>query len=152
MNRFDLSELNRVLFDNRFHVFGLATGEVIVQDYYKDNLLYSDVHVQDWGINRDTLGTLRMLSAWDADSSRMLIRAENQVGEEIPLRVKGYYRPDTDSLNVNINLSKIKLDRLGMYASDYFVASRGGISGKINLTGLMSHPDFSGYLFWIRFC
>ena len=147
LNRFDLSELNRVLFDNRFHVFGLATGEVIVQDYYKDNLLYSDVHVQDWGINRDTLGTLRILSAWDADSSRMLIRAENQVGEEIPLRVKGYYRPDTDSLNVNINLSKIKLDRLGMYASDYFVASRGGISGKINLTGLMSHPDFSGYLF-----
>ena len=125
----------------------MASGEVIVQDYYKDNLLYSDVKVENWGITRDTLGTLRLLSAWDVDSNAVILRAKNEVGSAIPLQVSGYYQPLTDQVNVDIQLSEIGLDRLGRYASDYFTESKGGISGRIRLSGPSAHPDFSGRLF-----
>lgn len=147
LNDFDLSELNRIVFDNRFRIFGVATGEVVVRDYYKDNLLYSDIKVRNWGINRDTLGSLRILSAWDADHNRMGIRAENRIEDAVPLQVNGYYQPGVDSLNIDILLSRIGLDRLGIYASDYFAESKGVVSGHVNVSGAAVHPDFKGYLF-----
>ena len=147
VNQFDLAEFSRILTDNRLNLFGMASGEVIVQDYYKDNLLYSDVKVENWGITRDTLGTLRLLSAWDVDSNAVILRAKNEVGSAIPLQVSGYYQPLTDQVNVDIQLSEIGLDRLGRYASDYFTESKGGISGRIRLSGPSAHPDFSGRLF-----
>lgn len=142
----NLSEVNRPLLDGRVHVFGLTSGEVTMRDHYGDNLLYADVKVQDWGVEKDTIGTLRVRSVWDADSTRMIIHAENSIGDEVPLRVDGYFRPDTDSLNAVVGLSGIGLDRLSMYASDYFAVSRGGISGRVALTGRIGHPDINGYL------
>lgn len=147
VNQFDLAELSRIITDNRLHLFGTTSGEVVVQDYYKDNLLYSDINVENWGITQDTLGTLRLLSAWDPDSNAVILRAKNEVGSVIPLQVSGYYQPLNDQLNVDIQLSEIGLDRLGIYASDYFTKSTGGISGKVKLSGSSSRPDFSGHLF-----
>lgn len=147
LHRFDLSELSRIVSDGRFNVFGIATGDITVRDYYGDNLLYSDIRVGDWGINRDTLGSLRMLSVWDADSNRMKLKAENRIDGTLPLLVEGYYHPSGDSVNVEVVLSKIGLDRLGIYASDYFTASRGGVSGRMKVAGPLMHPEFSGYLF-----
>ena len=103
--------------------------------------------VENWGITRDTLGTLRLLSAWDVDSNAVILRAKNEVGSAIPLQVSGYYQPLTDQVNVDIQLSEIGLDRLGRYASDYFTESKGGISGRIRISGPSAHPDFSGRLF-----
>lgn len=146
LNDFNMAELNRILFDNRFNVFGMVSGNVTIKDYYKNNLLYSDIQVIDWGIGRDTLGSLRLKSYWDADSNRIIISAANQVGNDVPLQVAGYYMPETDSIGVSINLSKVGLERIGIYATDYISESRGGLSGVINISGSASHPDFSGFL------
>lgn len=146
LNRVDLAGLNRCLFDNRMNVFGMASGDVTVKDYYKANLLYSDIHVKNWGVNRDTLGSLRLMSYWDADSNKVIVRAENRVDDEVPLYVSGFFRPSTDSVDINIRLSKVGLDRLGIYAPDYFSESRGGLTGQINITGSVSQPDFTGYV------
>lgn len=146
LNNFDLRELNRVLFDNRLGIFGIATGNVVVQDYYKDNLLYSDIRVRNWGFDRDTLGSLELKSYWDADSNRILIRAANRVGEDVPLRITGDYRPASDSINIDIHLAQVGIGRLGKYASEYFTESGGGLSGKVYISGRTSHPEFSGFL------
>ena len=44
-------------------------GEVRIQDLYKDNLIYANVNVNQWGVNRDTLGVLDLNSRWDASNS-----------------------------------------------------------------------------------
>lgn len=146
LNRFDLSELNRMIFNNRFQLFGLATGNLTVQDYYNDRLLSSDFDVRNWGINRDTLGSLGLRSYWDADSRSVIIGAENRVGDQIPLTIAGYYIPGADSLNVDIHLAQVGLERLNTYASEWVSETSGGVSGRVNISGTALQPDISGAL------
>lgn len=146
LNRFDLSELNRLVFSNRLQVFGVATGNLTIQDYYKDRLLASDFNVEDWGINQDTLGSLHLRSYWDAETRSVIIGAENRSADSVPLRVSGYYIPGTDSLDVDVRLSKVRMDRLGAYAADYVSNTTGGLSGRVNISGTMKRPDISGFI------
>lgn len=146
LNQFDLSELNRMIFNNHFQLFGLATGNLTVQDYYNDRLLASDFDVKDWGINRDTLGSLRLRSYWDADSRSVIIGAENRVEDQVPLTISGYYIPGTDSLNVDIRLAQVGLERLNTYASEWVSETSGGVSGNVNISGTALKPDISGSL------
>lgn len=146
LKQFNLEELNKILFNNRFNLFGIVNGNVTVRDYYKNSLLYSDVAVMNWGINKDTLGSLQLKSYWDVDSSRLIINAENKVAEFTPFRMAGYYAPLTDSLNVKLYLSGIGLERLGGYAPEYFKESSGKLSGRLRISGVSAHPDLSGFL------
>lgn len=146
LQHFNLEELNRIVFNNRLKIFGKADGNVTIQDYYGDNLLYSDIRVENWGVSGDTLGSLKVMTSWDADSNRIRIEAENQVHEEVPLYVNGYYSPSTNQMDVGIRLQKVGLERMGKYGAEYFAKSQGGISGYIHISGPSLQPDLSGYV------
>lgn len=146
LSRFNLAELNRIVFNNQLNAFGLASGNLIVQDYYKNNLLYSSVNVQNWGVNKDTLGSLELKSYWDFEQNRLNINASNRIGHFTPFRVKGYYNPTVDSLDVDIKLSEIGISRLETYAKEHVAKSSGGLSGEINISGPFRHPDLSGFI------
>ncbi len=147
LNRFNLTEFNRLVLGSRTDIFGMIDGKVVVQDYYKDKLLYSDIRIEDWGFNGDTLGTLKLMSFWDADSSRMVIRAENKVREEVPLHVEGFYVPVSDSVDVTVKLTGLGLERVGRYANEYLKYSAGELSGEVHVTGTSGRPELSGYLY-----
>lgn len=144
LNQLQLSELDRILFHNRFKVFGKIDGSLTVRDYYKDNLLYSDIAVEDWGLMQDTLGTLNIRSYWDSDSSKLLLRAENQMNEKTPFRVSGGYAPASKNLDVGVNLEGLRFEYLEKYISDYFSESRGSLSGEVHIKGHIDQPNFSG--------
>lgn len=146
LNDFDLSELNRIVFNNRLNLFGRASGNLTVQDYYKERLLASHFNVEHWGINRDTLGTLQLRSYWDAESRSVIIGAQNRVGTQVPLTISGFYIPSSDTLNVHIKLEQVGLERLGTYASDVVTETTGGLSGNVDIVGKASRPDISGFL------
>lgn len=148
LNRFNLTEFNRIVLGSRADIFGMIDGQVVVQDYYKDNLLYSDIRIQNWGLNRDTLGSLKLMSFWDADSSRMIIQAENKVHEEVPLKVTGFYMPSSDSLDVRVELAQLGLGRVGKYANEYLQYSKGNLNGGIHVTGTSGNPQVSGHLYF----
>lgn len=146
LNRFNLTEFNRLVLGNGTHIFGMIDGKMVVQDYYKDKLLYSDIRIRDWGLNKDTLGSLQLTSFWDVDSNRMVIQAENRVREDIPLQVYGYYTPASDSIDIKVRLTQLGLGRIGKYANEYFTSSAGNLNGEIRVTGTSGNPDVSGYL------
>ena len=82
-------------------------------------MLITDFNVDNWGINRDTLGSLSLRSYWDADNRNVIVGAENRVDDAVPLVVQGYYTPEKDTIDVGIHLEKVGLERLGIYASDF---------------------------------
>lgn len=147
LNQFNLTEFNRLVLGSRTDVFGMINGKVVVQDYYKDKLLYSDIRVGDWGFNRDTLGTLKLMSFWDADSNRMIIRAENRVREDVPLHVEGFYVPAADSIDVMVKLTELDLERVGRYANEHLKYSAGSLNGALHITGTSAQPEASGHLY-----
>ena len=147
LKNFDIEDPARMLWNKRFSLFGVTTGSLSLQDYYNDFILLTDFDVKNWGIDRDTLGSLHFRSYWDAETKSLIVGAENRMGRETPLRVSGFYNPSTDSLDVNMKLEKIGLDRLRAYVSDIFSEVDGYLSGNVSVSGFSRHPDISGFVY-----
>lgn len=147
LENFNLRNFARIALQRRPDFFGMATGSLTVQDYYKDLLLISDFEIENWGIHQDTLGSMLLRSYWDAENRSVIVGAENRVGNEIPLAVNGYYTPSTDALNVDVKLEKVGLERMGIYASDYFSETSGHLSGDVSIRGSLRKPDVSGFVY-----
>lgn len=147
LSDFNLSNFSRIVLKPRPSFFGMATGALTVQDFYRDFLLISDFNIRHWGINRDTLGSLHLRSYWDAENRSLIVGAENSIDDKIPLLVYGYYTPETDTIDVNLRLEKVGLERLGIYASEYVTETQGSLSGNVRVAGATKKPDISGYLY-----
>lgn len=145
--RFNLNELNRLFFNEQAPVFGHMTGNLTVQDYYSDRVLTSDVNIDEWGIGRDTLGSLHFRSYWDADNRNLILGAENRIDTAIPLKVAGLYVPATDSLNVKLQLAQVGVGRMESYFKEYLSEVSGGISGEMEITGTTLMPNISGFIY-----
>ena len=143
---FSLTEFNKILFDNKLQLFGQVNGEVRIQDLYKDNLIYANVNVNQWGVNRDTLGVLDLNSRWDASNSALEISMVNRMKERTPIGVFGYYKPSTDSLNVNLELSRIEVNYLAGYFPDMLKGGEGAISGNLVMKGTTQKASIDGFL------
>ncbi|MDE5611712.1 MAG: hypothetical protein K2I90_06810, partial [Odoribacter sp.] len=144
LKNFDLKDPARIAWNKRLALFGMTTGSLSLQDYYNDFILLTDFYVKDWGIEGDTLGSAHFRSYWDTETKSLIVGAENRVGRETPLRVNGYYNPSTDSLDVNVRLDKVGLERLRTYASDMLSEVDGYLSGNVSVSGVARHPDISG--------
>ncbi len=146
LENFNLGYLARVALEENMKLFGVTTGSLTLQDYYHDCLLLSDFKINDWGIGRDTLGSLQFHSYWDADNRNLMIGAENMMKDEVALAVDGAYNPDTDSIDIDMHIKKIQLDRFGSYAADMVSEVKGGLSGNLSLKGTIKQPDISGMI------
>ena len=147
LKNFDLKNLAEIEPLCDFSIFGVATGSLSVQDYYKELLFLSNFNIKNIGIKKDTLGDLRFRSYWDATDQNLRIAAENQVGDKFPLRINGVYSPETDSIHVNIKLEQVDLQRLAVYAPDVVSDVKGSISGDILINGASKEPDVSGLIY-----
>ncbi|MDE5611728.1 MAG: translocation/assembly module TamB, partial [Odoribacter sp.] len=116
-------------------------------DYYNDFILLTDFYVKDCGIDGHTLGSAHFRSYWDTEIKSLIVGAENRVGREMPLRINGYYNPSTDSLDVNVKLEKVGLERLRSYASEMLSEVDGYLSGNVSVSGVARHPDISGFVY-----
>lgn len=145
-DHFNLSEFNKILFDNRLELFGVIDGQVNIRDFYHDRLIYADMGVNDWGINRDTLGTLQLRSYWDSPSKALLINVANQMNDHVPLVVSGYYRPVSDSLNLSMRLDAIEVRHLTAYFPDMVKDSRGTFSGNLHWLNVGETSRLNGSL------
>lgn len=147
LENFNLEHPARIALKERLALFGKPTGSLILQDYYKDFVLLTDFNVENWGVNRDTLGSLHFRSYWDAENRNLIVGAENRVGGEVPLVVSGYYNPSTDTINVNMTLEKVGVERLKTYTSDMFSNLSGCLSGHVSVNGIARQPDISGFVY-----
>ncbi|MDE7373934.1 MAG: hypothetical protein K2M86_01195, partial [Odoribacter sp.] len=147
LKNFDIEDPARIAWNKRLGLFGVTTGSLSLQDYYNDFILLTDFYVKDWGIEGDTLGSAHFRSYWDTETKSLIVGAENRVGRETPLRVNGYYNPSTDSLDVNVRLDKVGLERLRTYASDMLSEVDGYLSGNVSVSGVARQPDISGFVY-----
>lgn len=146
MNNFDLAEFNKILFDNKLKLFGKVNGVINVSDFYKDRLMYADVEVKQWGVDKDTLGTMEFHTYWDALSKMLQIQIEDRIEDRIPLLVAGYYKPSSDSLDVVLNLSGIDMKYVPHYFPDMIKEGKGTVSGALSMKGTMGNAVVDGYV------
>ena len=145
-DNFDLAEFNRIIFDNKVKLFGKVVGRVNVSDFYKDRLVYANVDVNRWGINQDTLGTMKIRSFWDAPGSALQMQVSDQIGDQVPLFISGYYKPSSDSIDINMSLSGIDMKYVSDYFPDLIKKGSGSVFGDLSLAGTMEDAKVNGFL------
>lgn len=102
--------------------------------------------MDQWGINRDTLGTLNLNSRWDASNSALEMSVVNQMKERTPVGLFGYYKPSVDSLDMNLALSQIEVNYLASYFPEMLKGGEGTVSGSLNMKGTTQKTSVNGYL------
>lgn len=146
LENFNLGYLARVALKKNMKLFGVTTGSLTLKDYYHDCLLLSDFNVNDWGIDRDTLGSLQFHSYWDADNRNLIVGAENKIKGKVALTMDGAYNPRTDSINISMLMEKMQLERFSSYVADKVSDVKGALSGNLVLKGTTKQPDISGVI------
>ena len=134
---------------SKFNLFGVLSGNCVISDYYSDDNRHFEFGIQldDWGIGIDTLGTLTVNSLWDAQEQQMILQGENRYDREIPFSIYATYKPEPDSLNMELVLQTVKIDRLNDYFGEYVTGSSGGVSGEIMCVGTLNDPQIFGTIY-----
>lgn len=134
---------------SKFNLFGVLSGNCVVSDFYTDDNRHFEFGLQldDWGIGADTLGTLSVNSLWDIEGQQMILQGENRYDREIPFSLYATYKPEPDSLNMELVLQTVKIDRLNDYFGDFVAGSSGGVSGEVMCVGTLNDPQIFGTIF-----
>jgi hypothetical protein len=130
-----LKNLNDLTRDQNIGVNGIVRGYVQLSDFYGQRLSNSNVMIEDLIFNRDTLGNLYLISDWDKTEKKLSFSSFTDYKNNKELEIQGNYFPGSDSLNMGINLNRLRLDLLNPYLQESISNLKGELKGHLNLEG-----------------
>ncbi|MBP3420092.1 MAG: translocation/assembly module TamB domain-containing protein [Marinifilaceae bacterium] len=133
--------------EKRMLPFGNLSGLCEISNFTDNRYFEIGLQLDDWGIGRDTLGTLSVNSLWDAEGQQLILRGENQYDRKIPFSLYATYKPESDSLNMEVQLQTIRINKLNDYFGEYITGSSGGISGEVMCVGTLDNPQIFGAIY-----
>lgn len=127
------------------HIQAIVDGDINLTnltdkpEFYTDNLQARDIVV--FG---DSLGTLSIESEWN--SYQNAINFSATLGDMYDSQVYGIFYPQTEAMNINLDLERLSLKWLQPFMSDMLNRVDGSISSRIALKGNLSEPKANGWL------
>jgi hypothetical protein len=132
---------------------GLINGNVHLSNIYKSPVIVADIVASEFYINKDWIGKAQIVSTWDNSQKALQLKVdfiyEGTVGSNIPVSLSGYYYPERekDNFDIDIDLKNFKLRLLERYISAISSNFKGYATGKLKLKGTPVSPDLSGMLY-----
>lgn len=133
-----LKNLNDLTREQNIGINGTVKGYVQVSDFYGDRLSNSNVMIEDLILNQDTLGNLFLISDWDKYQKKLSFSSFTDFSSRKELEITGDYFPDSDSLNMDINIDKMRMELLNPYLQENISDIKGNTSGSVHIEG---HTD-----------
>lgn len=140
----DLSSLNIFTKKHKIELEGLLSGEAALSDLLNKPIFLSDLTFENFIVNNELLGKGHLIGYWNNEQKKIEILAETIYENNKQLEVKGDYYPETDKLDFNINLDKLKLNLFEPFLSELISDLHGTGSGTLNLGGSLKNPDLNG--------
>lgn len=150
LNNFNVESLMHFLRGRKIDFGGIANGEIVLSNIQKTPNITANLLIKDFSFNHDHLGDLSLNSNWDAAEKAFGIDAEiiyyGNVGFNKPLNAKGYFYPDRehDNFNVDIHIENLQMSMFSRYLDGFTSNFRGLASGRLHLGGPLSSPELSG--------
>jgi len=147
LTNFRLLNLKPFLDSSSIELAGIANGSVSMRKgSHQTTMFQSDLTLDSLLLNKDTLGTAIIRSAFDDENKVLSMRATIQRGATVVLSIDGDYltAKKEDNLDFDIKLNGIYLNTLSKYVSDVVSDLRGKASAEVRLTGSLSQPVFKG--------
>lgn len=143
LNDFDINLFN--LFINKpFNLEGDLSGNAKYSNYNYERKLYLDITGDSIAVAGEPVGTMRVLSRWNATDKRFNLLFSTKDSSKTNMLATGYFEPKTKFLDVNADLEQFKLDYFEPFLSDIISNSSGNLSGKLNLFGQLDSLSLVG--------
>ncbi|MGN1234243.1 MAG: translocation/assembly module TamB domain-containing protein [Candidatus Cryptobacteroides sp.] len=144
LNRFDLSLLNNFTGQD-FGIRGRATGKAMLISPTSGragillNLLSDSTEFAGRPV-----GTLRLASVWEDAIGKFNVVCRNDIGGARTLDAIGDYYPDTKKISGKVIANGLDAGYLTPFLNSVFSNVSGTASGRLDIGGLLSKPEFSG--------
>jgi hypothetical protein len=130
-----LQNLNDLTRKQNIGINGTVKGYVQVSDFYGDRLSNSNVMIENLVLNNDTLGNLFLISDWDKYQKKLSFSSFTDFSSRKELELTGDYFPESDSLNMDINIDKMRMELLNPYLQANISDIKGNASGNLHIEG-----------------
>ena len=144
LQNFDISLLNLFLENSPYRFSGNFTGDAQVVDFYNDRQFSMDLQGRNLFVNQQELGELMLLCRWEHARRHFRLAARNQLGENVPLSIMGFYSPDSQELNLNASLRELSTAYFAPLLSSLVTGFDGKLSGELQLQGPLSRLSIGG--------
>ena len=141
-----LKNLNDLTREQNIGIDGTVRGYVQISDFYGDRLSNSNLMLENLVLNNDTLGNFYLISDWDKFDKKLSFSSFTDYNTHKEIDLHGSYFPESDSLNMDINIDKIRLGLLNPYLQENISNIKGNASGHVHIEGSSSKPKSTGFL------
>lgn len=149
-HEFDISHVSHLIRIKKMNFDGNVSGQLALASPRRSPHIEADLYVRDFAFNFDHLGDLHVVSHWDNLQKGFAIDMQviyyGNIGTNVPLAAKGYFYPDREEENFDLNIvaENLKMSIWGRYLEQFASNFRGLASGRLRLEGPLKRPELSG--------
>ena len=123
---------------------GMATGLVHLKNILKTPSIQTQLHVQDFTLNKALLGNAEITGYWDNELGGIRLDADIQEEGISATRVTGYVSPKLKGLDLNIEADSMNLAFITPFVEGIFSDINARVNGNARLYGPFKFLDFEG--------
>ncbi|MGE0078847.1 MAG: translocation/assembly module TamB domain-containing protein [Bacteroidales bacterium] len=144
LQNLNLSYLNIYLQSMGYKVDGKIDGYAKVNSVYKSPTLFADIKIRNLTSNSEPIGNVAFKSIWNNEEKRMALNLVNEYQDTVTFQAKGNYYAQTDDIDIDVNINRIKLSHLSPLLEGNVSDLNGSANGKIKITGTTEKPLLNG--------
>jgi len=151
IRNFNISNFNIITSESGIILDGVLNGYTKISNLYHKPNIFTNDSIQGLKINTESLGNLSVRSEWEQESQSAVTQVVARNGKIRILDIHGNYFPEGEKLKFEANLDKLQLNLLNPIMKNVLGNIVGRASGKFNINGNISKPEFSGKLVLTKF-
>ena len=128
----------------RFDLGGIVNGDARIFDLHEKGLFLSDLAVNDFTVNGELLGEPGITSQRPSGSNKILMEVITSRGDISTVNMTGSFDTDTDLIDFDIELEKLRMNVFNAVLEPTFRDIRGIATGLVHVSGHRSDPQFNG--------
>lgn len=144
LKNLNLSYLNIYLQSMGYKVTGKINGYAKINSAYQNPTLFADLRINDFSENSEPIGNVGFKSVWNNEEKRMALILTNEYKDTITFAAKGNYFAETNRIDINLDINRIKLIHLSPLLAGNVSDLSGKVKGKIKVSGTTEKPLLNG--------
>lgn len=146
--KIEVSKINLGFFDliskQEIGIEGTLSGETEIADLRHPFLLNSNLAIRNFHFDKNLYGDVLLENGWNKAEQRLHTSIRLQKGDLLPLLIKGYFTPRTDSLDFRAQLTNFPVETIYPFLRSFSSGVSGTGNGTVNITGTLADPCFIG--------
>jgi hypothetical protein len=142
----NLSHINILTQNKKLKFDGRINGNASFSSLYQNPLFHSEILVNQLKLNNQKLGYTQIFTTWIENKKAIKLDAYTQQDDINNLTISGYYFPENQTLDFDIQSKQLNLSILNPFLSSFAYDISGKSSGKVKVNGTLKKPLFNGNL------